>query len=54
MPFTSEGYINSLNDRIENDYQSLLQDTVLWADKYLDLVQHGGLVSNSLAGVILL
>lgn len=48
MPFTSEGYINSLNDRIENDYQSLLQDTVLWADKYLDLVQHGDWLATAL------
>ena len=41
MPFTSEGYVKSFNDRIENDYQALLQDTVLWADRYLDLIQHG-------------
>ncbi|MCD7739651.1 MAG: NACHT domain-containing protein [Lachnospiraceae bacterium] len=41
MPFTNESYIESLNLAIEREYDDLLQSIIIWAEKYLDLVQYG-------------
>lgn len=48
MPFTDEGYVNRLKDKIENDYQTLLQDVVAWAEKYLDLIQHADWLARAI------
>lgn len=48
MPFTNEGYVQALNEKIKSEYQTLLQETVAWADKYLDLVQHADWLARAI------
>lgn len=48
MTFTSKEYVDSFNLRMKNDYQTLLQETIVWADKYLDLAQHGDWLASAI------
>nr|WP_302593530.1 NACHT domain-containing protein [uncultured Acetatifactor sp.] len=48
MTFTNETYVESINNLFANDYQSLLQNTLMWADKYLDLTQHADWLAKSI------
>lgn len=49
MPFTNLDYINTLNDMVVNHYADILDETIKWGKKYLDLTQH----SNQLGKAIL-
>lgn len=52
LPITEESYIDSLNNQIENDYSAILQNTILWADKYLDLTTHADWLAKALFELI--
>lgn len=48
MPFTNQDYINTLNDMIENHYADILEATIKWSEKYLDLTQHANQLGKSI------
>ncbi len=48
MTFTNEKYVKSINKLVKNDYKSLLKNTLIWADKYLDLDKHADWLVKSI------
>lgn len=53
MPFTNVDYINTLNDMIENHYDEILNETVKWGEKYLDLRQHANQLGKAILEMLL-
>lgn len=53
MIFREEDYVENLNQKIQNDYKALLQETLAWADKFLNLTQHADWLVKSILELFL-
>lgn len=53
MRFSEDGYKKSFNDLIQNDYETILQKTIEWGNKYLDLDINGDRLGKAIIEMML-
>lgn len=53
MRFSEDGYKKSFNNLIQNDYETLLQKTIEWGNKYLDLDINGDRLGKAIIEMLL-